>query len=434
MMLQSDGTDYWANWGKVMGNEYWEETAFEVPEEKYLIGNFAVLGILAHEMGHHLGEIYGWEPKRGAGSEFFADEIAVRVMNELSRNKNLRKLKERYLEVVCISLHDSTSEEHIVRLEMDYDSLVQYCNTFPTAIHYWPTPKYVNFQIERQRILLQSDLSDLSTFFEEQKRTKPWPQEFFEEYKIIEFQPSLIYEPSRFLASGIHEDIIHLLERRVIEDTNYIAMIVEGEEHAVWKMKIPDIADSIGVTEDDMMLFISTSWVIRDPYKVRFAFNQPESNNFMVYEIDVSMGEPIITELGGTGKIPGMEDFMYQPILTPMMSFAGRKGHLLMQKNYARDSVYISFGEEGKDEWLIMGGFPYKNQISNWNAKDCEFHERVEFRHSQIPDRTLILFATGSQIWAFDLELCATYRIAGTIQGIPGQRKTVSWFSFSNQE
>ncbi len=150
------GRAYWQNWSHLMSNDTWNiDQVFRNEREMDLLGNYAIMGILAHEFGHYVAEHYGMNSDF-CHDELKADELAIHVLNELARgDKQLKKWRQRYYEVVTISLHDSSPEG--IRIEFgdhpveSLQDLENFCTDFDMP----DGPAYVSFQILRQRKLLE---------------------------------------------------------------------------------------------------------------------------------------------------------------------------------------------------------------------------------------------------------------------------------------
>lgn len=82
-LRSGEGTLYWRNWSKVLTAGAWDPTTVGDELKLRLMGNFALMGILAHEMGHYLANRYGMTPRNRHMAELHADKLAIGVMSEL---------------------------------------------------------------------------------------------------------------------------------------------------------------------------------------------------------------------------------------------------------------------------------------------------------------------------------------------------------------
>ncbi|MBK6936345.1 MAG: hypothetical protein IPH18_05250 [Chitinophagaceae bacterium] len=93
MNMPEQGSLYWRNWSNVLTDNKWKPNQhFKDEAEMMLVGNFAILGILAHEMGHAADYQYEIgrfrandnEDLNNAIKELVADELAVMIDEKLA--------------------------------------------------------------------------------------------------------------------------------------------------------------------------------------------------------------------------------------------------------------------------------------------------------------------------------------------------------------
>jgi len=146
-----EGTAYWRSWSKVLTGGTWDPT--RVGDEKNLraLGNFALLGILAHELGHYLMERYATQPRNRHVAELGADRLAMALLVELRRYPDMAKLVDQYRSVVAGALLDAVPAAS--RVAAPSGDLQVWARGI--KLPYKPRP-YVALQLSRQRYLLDS--------------------------------------------------------------------------------------------------------------------------------------------------------------------------------------------------------------------------------------------------------------------------------------
>lgn len=146
-----EGRAYWSMWSELLTGGAWKPDAIFADEAEMLrLGNYAIMGILAHEIGHHLLKMYHATPNGDGWRELYADKVAVAFLNHLAeQDADLRALRDRYREVVAGSLLDRTKKTAQPILE-DGDGDKRF------ASHGLPKDPaaYVALQLTRQRMLL----------------------------------------------------------------------------------------------------------------------------------------------------------------------------------------------------------------------------------------------------------------------------------------
>lgn len=112
MMKPEETADYWENWSKVLAaGNFDHKTFFKNDRERFLLANFNVLVLSAHEIGHYIDFRYKMSDRDFSGgflhdndplncSENFADKFAVAAINHLAQDKRFSEIRPRYLELV----------------------------------------------------------------------------------------------------------------------------------------------------------------------------------------------------------------------------------------------------------------------------------------------------------------------------------------------
>lgn len=162
MREPGQGLRYWQNWSLVLTAGNWDpRTAWRTEKEMMLAGNFAILGILAHEMGHaadYSYELSEWRASRPQDSlhqairEAVADELAVAVLRQLATaDARFAGLLDGYRKWTAGSLRKSAPADRQWGIGKLTD-LITYA-----AAHPAPAEKdlYVSYQLARQEWLIQ---------------------------------------------------------------------------------------------------------------------------------------------------------------------------------------------------------------------------------------------------------------------------------------
>ncbi len=85
LLRPGEGLAYWRNWSKVLTGGSWDPAKqFRDPEEMRQVGNYAIFGILAHELGHYLTSHNFSMPAARMIDELWADQLAVAMMDHLA--------------------------------------------------------------------------------------------------------------------------------------------------------------------------------------------------------------------------------------------------------------------------------------------------------------------------------------------------------------
>lgn len=112
MMKPEETADYWENWSKVLAaGNFDHKKFFRNDRERFLLANYNVLVLSAHEIGHYLDFLYKVSDRDFGGgflhdndplncSENVADKFAVAVINELSKDTRFAEIRPRYLQLI----------------------------------------------------------------------------------------------------------------------------------------------------------------------------------------------------------------------------------------------------------------------------------------------------------------------------------------------
>ncbi len=112
MMKPEETIDYWENWSKVLTAGNFDQKAFfKDDRERFLLANFNVLILAAHEIGHYLDYRYKMGDRYYSGgaphdndplncTENFADKFAVATVNHLAQDARFAAIRPRYLKLI----------------------------------------------------------------------------------------------------------------------------------------------------------------------------------------------------------------------------------------------------------------------------------------------------------------------------------------------
>lgn len=142
-------------------------------------GNFAILGILAHEVAHAICENHDLNLHDSPYRELLADEYAVRMMKLWAGHPAFEQLLEGYQAHVLGGLRMAVPAK--IRLELprgdggisSLKDLRDYCAkaVFPRDLS---TASYVSLQLDRQRFLFEAaELEPLSGFLKAERARRP---------------------------------------------------------------------------------------------------------------------------------------------------------------------------------------------------------------------------------------------------------------------
>ncbi|MBT9587300.1 hypothetical protein IV102_28415 [bacterium] len=161
MSSPEQGLEYWKNWSSVLSDGLWRpEAHYSSQASMSLAGNFAILGILAHEMGHAIDYRYGLsaqlcqsqnsEPNQ-AVKELVADELALYVLKELAQDPRFASLLQQYEEKTLKSLQASGAPGKLRAIANPRDLLAY---SLQNEVPNDNVGLYVSYQLARQRELL----------------------------------------------------------------------------------------------------------------------------------------------------------------------------------------------------------------------------------------------------------------------------------------
>ncbi len=193
MSQKKQGYLYWQNWSNLITDSTWRvKEAFPKEKDAYLLGNYTIMLIMAHELGHYYSAA---NDLRGSDSEWenLADHFAIAFVNELAKtNTTFEVLKNKYLQLVTISLYEGVQLNNRTIIA-DGFSLYEYVYFFTLPDN---MSQYVTLQLARERILLKDTELNLSNLKSKlnagqnsvasTKKYKSYPKD----YKITKF-PSL---------------------------------------------------------------------------------------------------------------------------------------------------------------------------------------------------------------------------------------------------
>ena len=105
MPAPSEGRVYWAQWASSLTAGRWNpDDAIGDEHRQQQLGAYTVLGVLAHEIGHHLNHIHGARGETASLEEYGADRLAIGILNGLTRDPDLHVLLTKYRSDVLRSL------------------------------------------------------------------------------------------------------------------------------------------------------------------------------------------------------------------------------------------------------------------------------------------------------------------------------------------
>jgi hypothetical protein len=182
LLRTGEGYAYWDRWSEHLTAGAWDpRRAFASEEEARLVGNFALLGILAHEIGHALCDAHDLNLHDVPYRELLADEYAVRMMNLWARHPELARLRGAYRDHVVGGLRRAVPDG--VRIDLprpdgaplDVDGLRAFCASYrlPRDL---TTAGYVSFQLARQELLLDDPRLDTLPAFLAAERARKAPR------------------------------------------------------------------------------------------------------------------------------------------------------------------------------------------------------------------------------------------------------------------
>lgn len=168
LLRKGEGRPYWENWSqKIAGGKWDHPKAFITEEEARLAGNFAILGILSHEIAHAICSEHWLNIHGDPYEELLADEYAVRMMKVWAHYKPFARLLESYRKNVTGGLRSAVPQNERIDLPPAVGTLSElreYLAEFKFQSR--PSPAgYISLQLDRQRFLLgEKNLNSLSDF------------------------------------------------------------------------------------------------------------------------------------------------------------------------------------------------------------------------------------------------------------------------------
>lgn len=139
MMKPEETADYWGNWSKVLAKGNFDQKKFfKNDRERFLMANFNVLVLAAHEIGHYLDYRYQINDRFFEGGmlttktpmncvENYADKFAVATINYLAQDSRFAEIRSRYLELIN-NFNSSIPTENRYNFD-SYDYVREKCET-----------------------------------------------------------------------------------------------------------------------------------------------------------------------------------------------------------------------------------------------------------------------------------------------------------------
>lgn len=170
MSKKKQGYVYWQNWSNLIADSTWNvKAAFPTSKEAYLVGNYTIMLIMAHELGHYYSEANDLR-RTSAEWENIADHFTIAFLNELAEvNPELRELKLRFEQKVVNDLYMAVKPELRTSIPQNL-SLYEYVFHFALPSD---NEKYVTLQLARESRLLKNTgfyLNNFMSFFEKGQR------------------------------------------------------------------------------------------------------------------------------------------------------------------------------------------------------------------------------------------------------------------------
>ncbi len=161
MTHKKQGYLYWQNWSNLIADSSWNvKKAFPKDKDAYLVGNYTIMLIMAHELGHYYSEA---NDLRGTSSEWenIADHFAIAFLNELAEvNPQLQLLKQQFEQYVVNDLYMAVKTERRTSIPQDL-SLYEYVFHFSLP---YQNQQYVTLQLAREDRLLKNKSFYLNNF------------------------------------------------------------------------------------------------------------------------------------------------------------------------------------------------------------------------------------------------------------------------------
>ena len=176
-----EGMAYWRSWSQILTDGAWDPaTAFSGEEHARQVGNVALLGLLAHELGPHVVDVHSINEEDWPLRELLADELAARVLRTCRRHPGLEPLVTAYRQIVVGQLRRAVGDE--TRQDIwpvgdpppSPEQLREACGRLGAPRSQLGTAAYVSLQLQRQQALLDAPvLSSLEEFLTERRSHLP---------------------------------------------------------------------------------------------------------------------------------------------------------------------------------------------------------------------------------------------------------------------
>lgn len=151
MIGPDEGPAFWKFWSEFATGGRWDAAAsFESPREMQLLANYLMVTLIAHEMGHHLRDVYGIHGE-GFQEELGADRLALGILDELAKDPRFARLRDRFHRIWTIELVRRIPDDRRIEYPDDLD-LDDWNPELPQD-----TLTYVSMHLARQRLLLQRE-------------------------------------------------------------------------------------------------------------------------------------------------------------------------------------------------------------------------------------------------------------------------------------
>ncbi len=164
---KKQGYVYWQNWSNLIADSSWNvNEAFANGKDAYLVGNYTIMLIMAHELGHYYSEANDLR-RTSAEWENIADHFAIAFLNELAEvNPELRQLKLQFEQKVVNDLYMAVNPDLRTTIPEEL-SLYEYVFHFGLPSE---NEKYVTLQLARESRILKNTgfyLNNFMHFFED---------------------------------------------------------------------------------------------------------------------------------------------------------------------------------------------------------------------------------------------------------------------------
>jgi len=290
LLAEGEGYRYWSNWSRETTGGAWNpEQAFPTEEQARMVGNFAIAGILAHEMGHYVCGVQGFDRWGTSFRELLADELCIRMMNVWATCPELAELRGLYLEHVVRGMRRAVPAGTRIDLDvgLDLDDLREFCREFslPSEVS---VAGYVSFQLARQEVLLtHAGIDTLAEFHRSELSRLPERVWHCEQVSLTTVEVDAVPAWMRVTGSPAklwEVDPGSLATAAATALALPTLDLTAGDEDPVWQLAGPRSAYLL-LTREDL-------WGERAVRLLRFEFEE--------------RGQPTATVLGGSGVLPGV--------------------------------------------------------------------------------------------------------------------------------